>query len=338
MKQRVAYIDVFRGLVMLIVVYSHLLLFSVGYEEKSNLTVFFRDFYLMSFFFISGFVGNKIVNWDFEYAGHFIRKKIISLLIPSLVCLGLFCYMTDNNYLIALNGGSKSGYWFTMVLFEMFLIYAIFQLMTNKIKKNNLKTCLLIILLLISYVLNKFCDISDVLSETLSIGYLLIYLPSFLIGIICRMNMTVFYKLIEYKYLPIFLVLIVIFSLKSKIIPSYITCILSTLLVFMQIRKIVSVSDASIIKRKCIGLFQIIGQNTIQIYFLHYYLLFRLPDFIVNYMHGLYYDKCFLIHSSVGFVEFIILGILSMFISYCCIIIAKILNTVPYLSKFMFGK
>lgn len=338
MKQRVVYIDVFRGSVMLIVVYSHLLIFSVGYKETSNLTNFFRDFYLMSFFFISGFVGNKIVNWNGEYTISYIGKKIKSLLIPSLFSLGLFCYMLDYNYLEALTNESKIGYWFTIVLFEMFLIYAIFQFLTDKIKKNNIKTLLVIFLALIFYVLHKFCDTTDVLSKTLCLGNLLLYLPSFFLGIICHMNIEKFHQLINNKYLPILIVLVILISLRFKIIPYFVMCILITLLMFMQIKKIVSASKGSLMKQKCISLLQAIGQNTIQIYFLHYYLLFRLPDSIVNYMHGLYYDKCFLIHSSVGFIEFIIIGILSIFISYSCIIIAKFLNSIPYFSRFMFGK
>lgn len=50
MKERFIYIDIFRGLCMFVVIYSHILLFSIGYPQTSLLTDFLRGFFLNSFF------------------------------------------------------------------------------------------------------------------------------------------------------------------------------------------------------------------------------------------------------------------------------------------------
>lgn len=57
MKQRLLYIDVLRGIAILIVIYSHILLFCVGYSETSALTNLLRLYFLNGFFFHIWFYG-----------------------------------------------------------------------------------------------------------------------------------------------------------------------------------------------------------------------------------------------------------------------------------------
>lgn len=113
--------------------YSHILLFCIGYTETSLLTDFLRGFYLNTFFFISGFLSYK-ANWDFSTTRNFLKKKIATLLIPTLFCLGVFCFFMRINYMTSLLDANKSGYWFTFTLFEMFSLYAIHSYITNTIK------------------------------------------------------------------------------------------------------------------------------------------------------------------------------------------------------------
>ena len=59
MKERLLYIDVLRGIAILTVVYSHILLFCVGYSETSFVTDLLRKYFLNGFFFLSGFMAYK---------------------------------------------------------------------------------------------------------------------------------------------------------------------------------------------------------------------------------------------------------------------------------------
>lgn len=59
MKERLLYIDVLRGIAILTVVYSHILLFCVGYSETSFMTDLLRKYFLNAFFFLSGFMAYK---------------------------------------------------------------------------------------------------------------------------------------------------------------------------------------------------------------------------------------------------------------------------------------
>lgn len=81
---------------------------------------------------------------------------------------------------------------------------------------------------------------------------------------------------------------------------------------------------------------QIIGQNTIQIYFLHYFLLFKMPHGVVNFTHSMY-EGSIANHCS-SIVELSIYGTISVCIALVCIAIRNFLAYIPYVSTIMFGK
>lgn len=128
MKERLLYIDVLRGIAILTVVYSHILLFCVGYSETSFMTDLLRKYFLNAFFFLSGFMAyKKSPSLTLYQTGYFheLWKKVKQLLIPTLVSGGLYCVYCAGNPYAFLADGAKGGYWFTIALFIMFVIYLI---------------------------------------------------------------------------------------------------------------------------------------------------------------------------------------------------------------------
>lgn len=88
MKERLLYIDVLRGIAILTVVYSHILLFCVGYSETSFMTDLLRKYFLNAFFFLSGFMAyKKSPSLTLYQTGYFheLWKKVKQLLIPTLL-------------------------------------------------------------------------------------------------------------------------------------------------------------------------------------------------------------------------------------------------------------
>lgn len=99
MKERLLYIDVLRGIAILIVIYSHILLFCVGYSETSALTNFLRLYFLNGFFFISGFMAYKTFTPNLLEMLKNLWKKIATLLIPTLITGGLYsAYVHENPF------------------------------------------------------------------------------------------------------------------------------------------------------------------------------------------------------------------------------------------------
>lgn len=338
MKERYAYIDICRGLCMLIVIYSHLLLFSLGYPHCSLLTDFLRGFFLNSFFFISGFISYKERNWNISNTKSFLVKKVKTLLVPSFISLGFFCFIVNGNYINALIGSSKSGYWFTFVLFEMFFLYASIFAVTNNIKSKKWKTIFLLILAIMSYAFKKMLVEEELIFNILSLDNLLYYFPLFLLGTICRINIELFYEIIDRKFIKILLFIIVCLKLLCHCIPLIIYNVSITLFVFYMIKDIITTgTNSNTIYKYSTSVLQRIGQNTLPIYFLHYFILFKYPKSLCNYLQGLYSDTCFAGNSCAGFVELIIIGMTSLLIAVTCIYMAKLLSYVPYLNTLMFG-
>lgn len=337
MKERFIHVDILRGICMFTVIYSHILLFCIGYEETSLLTIFLRSFYLNSFFFISGFVSYNTTYWNLSNTKTFLAKKLKSLLIPSFFCLGVFCFFHKINYITAILETTKAGYWFTFVLFEMFCLYALYSYITNTIKNKKLKTVIVIFLALVSYLLNKIHITNNIGGNIFNIGELLYYLPLFWIGIACKINIDFFHRIINLKFIKVILFMMVMIGLKTNYIPLIVYSIACTLFIYTIIKDLAENRNYKKAKEISINILNTIGQNTLPIYFLHYFFLFRYPNSIINYMHELYSDNCFATHSCAGLIEFIIVGITSLFISFTCVYIAEILNYIPYIGALMFG-
>lgn len=227
---------------------------------------------------------------------------------------------------------TKSGYWFTFVLFEMFSLYAIYSYFTNTIRNKKWQTILLIFLAFAAYLINKLHIMVNPQKDLFNISGLLYYIPLFWIGIACRINIELFHKIIDLKYIKIILFAIVLLGLKTNIIPLIIYSISSTLFVYTIIKDITRNKPYGRVKKFANNILKTIGQNTLQIYFLHYFLLFKYPESITSYMQNLYSEDCL-----VGYTEFIMVGSICILISFTCIYIARILNYIPYVNTLMFG-
>lgn len=338
MNNRLLHIDIYRAICIIVVIYSHLLLFSIGYKEESFITIFIRTFFLNAFFFISGYVfyKDKIIYLNQFYIE--IYKKTKSILFPSFISLWIFTYINGSDFIKSLFSSSKGGYWFTFVLFEMFVIFLCINLVINRIKSKIVRLVIIVAVTFILYYFNKANIFSGIYIDLFSLGGLMYYIPVFGLGIICKLYDDIFNKILNNKNV-LFISSIIIFFIFNNIdiIPLIIRNIVTTLFVLQLIFHIVNSIDLSKYK-VLISNLSIIGTNTLQIYFLHYYFLFRLPEPLISYMHSLHSDHCFVSTSCASLVEFIVIGTLSTAISFLCIYIAKIINLIPFANMFLFGK
>lgn len=65
-----------------------------------------------------------------------------------------------------------------------------------------------------------------------------------------------------------------------------------------------------------------IGKHSLEVYFLHYYLLFKI-DFLCRWLSQLTSDYCFRSHSCIFVVEIVLVGVIAMAICYLCMMIKK---------------
>lgn len=338
MNNRLLHIDIYRAICIIVVIYSHLLLFSVGYKEEAFITIFMRAFFLNAFFFISGYVFYQNIYIDFNQFYMSIYKKIKSILLPSLISLCVFSHIYSFNFIKTLFSDNKGGYWFTFVLFEMFVLFLFINLLINRVKNRIIRLFIIIAITSILYYFNKINILSSIYKDFFSLGGLMYYVPAFALGVICKLYDDIFNKVLNNKNILFIsgIIILLIFT-NMSIIPFIIRNIITTLFVLQLIYHILNSIDLSRYKILISNL-SLIGTNTVQIYFLHYYFLFRLPEPLISYMHSLHSDSCFASTSCASFVEFIVIGTLSIFISFVCIYVAKIINVIPYANMLLFGK
>ena len=128
-----------RGFTMLLVVYTHILDFSypIDYYAINSYNTLIRLFRMPLFFFVSGFVlykANQI--WDFKNSITFIVKKFKVQIISTMIFMSLFCYIFDISIFNAIFRNGKAGYWFTITLFEYYILYITITTLLKNIKNK----------------------------------------------------------------------------------------------------------------------------------------------------------------------------------------------------------
>lgn len=125
-KKRIAYLDAIKCLSILMVIDLHVLEGN-GFKPYENLASQMMYAPVMpSFFFVSGFLAYK-QSMSIKDVWSIIRKKFVFLVIPALVfCLGMD--LMNHKCLLRFLSEGMHGYWFTIVLFECFLIYYLITL------------------------------------------------------------------------------------------------------------------------------------------------------------------------------------------------------------------
>lgn len=336
-NKRLRYIDCLRGFSMIFVVYHHILLFSIGAEVPSSwFAELVKTFRMPLFFFISGFVSYKIAfDWNIKNFGILLTKKLRGQLFPTFVMFFIFVLLHDKAFSENIFSDQKSGYWFTLVSFEIFLIYCIINLATRRIKSQNI---LLIILfasaLFISCVLKRYDFFYSRTSNVFSLIFVLQYYFYFIFGIIVKAKLNTFHKLIENNIFNS--VIFILAFILPYFFPAYCwkIIILSRLCcIYTLFYKTQTYLESDNILSNGLSL---IGTHTLEIYFLHYFLLFRLP-LITLLLKAIINDVCFHGSSAEWLVEIIIIGCLSILICLICIGIKKFIDFFPIISEFCFG-
>ncbi|MBR2151541.1 MAG: acyltransferase [Prevotella sp.] len=131
-KKRIAYLDALKCLAILLVIDLHIMAVN-GFKPYENLASQMMYAPVMPlFFFVSGFLAYK-QSMSIKDAWVNIRKKFVFLVIPALVFRVATDLMNQKSLFSFITGGMH-GYWFTIVLFECFLVYYLITLVIKNEK------------------------------------------------------------------------------------------------------------------------------------------------------------------------------------------------------------
>ena len=159
-----------------------------SYDTLSGFMLYTFD--LPLFFFISGFLAYK-PKMTFKDVGIEIKKKFYLLVIPAITFSFFYNLLAHNSLLSPLYNGF-SRYWFTISLFECFLIYYVVQITTQN---TRLKTILVVLFAITGIALLSIY--SEFGPKVIDFNHLCKYFYFFVIGLLARKYQHVFDKLVQ---------------------------------------------------------------------------------------------------------------------------------------------
>lgn len=354
---RIEWIDAMRGFAIIVIVFNHIEHFGFGYcNEVGSLRNLLTLVQLPIFYFISGYLALQPSQLITKDCRRFVQQKVYALFIPTIIFGCLFSvtvYASIRGYANPLRGicsmiidSAKNGYWFTIVLLEMFIVYYVASYYCANSKRQTSKVLLLIAVLFwaVSYpctndhIVNNGAirldapNLVQAAINCLSLNRLFYYFQWFVFGnIFARNKETLFEKIKDGKTPAIILVSFVCLYLVYNTIDNvYIYNVLKVVLGYLGLLIIVSFfytyqdsfkSDSFIGKS-----LQYVGKRTLDVYLIHFYFIPSLPCI-----------GAWFIENPNVVIELAFVTILSILVVITCLIISNILRISPLLSHYLFG-
>ncbi|MDN0066647.1 acyltransferase family protein [Bacteroides gallinaceum] len=321
MKKRDLTIDLMKGIAIFLVVLGHVIWITSGQDEFPLRKLIF-SVHMPLFFFASGYLTPKLTNTSLIRT--FLVKKC-RLLLPLIVFGLLDIVLYDENWAQweEFLRWEKFGLWFFFALFCFNVTYASCQYILRERNNKLLEIVILIIPVLISIALRKYqhTEIGNALNFMQAYNY-----AFFLMGIVIK-----HYGLEEIaRRNDVGVILLAIYATglytghPALNIPMKAS---GVLLIFSSLKTIVENGVAT--NTKMGGVIATMGQNTLCIYVLHYYLLRTLDKLPLNILEFVYSSPVYYL---------IIMSIVSSFLVFLSIVGGKFLCTNIYIRKYAFGK
>ena len=357
-KPRLEWLDALRGFTMILVVANHVAgMAFVQTRLQSSSLPFLLLFRMPLFFFISGFLAYKSgLLWSGSQLWQLTSKKLRVQIIPTVVFFLLAMVVLKPNFLTglqeALASPMKGGYWFTLCLLYMFLVYYACCYLGQRLLRRFswLRSWhLLALAFIVSLAVYETCYLprhfvwgfgrrnggSPFLDATTLIQ-LMRYMPFFLFGNIVRRYWEQAQRLFDSRWFYPLLITVVIFAafdclkwhtlrMEWANLPHTLARFGLPLICFLYFRHY----QQYFTKLSVIGVsLQYIGRRTLDIYLLHFLFLPNLPEV------GSFFDQ----HRHNFVIDTTASVLIALVVIAFCIITSNILRVSPLLKKWLFGR
>lgn len=350
--KRIEYIDAMRGFAMILVVSPHILNFGYSHSfgndfslEGNNFLSFnslFVLFHMPLFFFISGFLlYNKDFEWNLQNIALLVTKKAKTLLIPTIFFLFIYTFITDASFIDCCCNSSKWGYWFTVALFEYFIIYALYRFICNLMgKKNGIDWILILGSLILYFMVTPTCLRWLNIIDTTACGIIglenLNYFLFFAIGTLVIKHFVHVQNLLD-KGLVSGIGILLFFGTCIYVLHNgyfsnsiytrlflIISGFLGLMIVFSFFRKYQSSFTSDTVIGKSL---QYIGRRTLDIYLLHYFFLPRNLDIIGHFFSN----------NPNQTLELVVSFVLALIVIGICLVTSQVIRISPILAHWLSG-
>lgn len=325
---------------MITVVFLHVLFFLGIGSASTKIGSFGMMYMLPLFFFVSGYFA--YLKPDMMTRKRFpsiFSRKIKALILCTFVFYTIFQWTHDAN-IFAWTSNGFSWFWFTIALFQMYIIYYSICFIREKLN-DRAENYALLFILIISIGLQSFGNVYGTIGSVLHWYEIVIFIQFFILGIICRKYEAKFIELINKNTIRTFIIasgiILTIIVLHrgdqiyttNKIAYSIIylleryALILTLFIVFYQAKDKFESTNQNFSSK----VLTLIGRRTLDIYMLH---VFFLPT--LRWMGPYLIDggNMMLIQLTVGLlITFADIAV--------CLAISNILRSSGIISNWLFG-
>ena len=345
--KRIQWIDALRGFTMILVVFAHV--YAFGFESvNKNTTDFFSQFMMPLFFFISGYIAYRTnERWDFSLYKTQMLKKMRIQIIPTLFFGLLFSILVlapsfgvtrGESISYFINSPSKYGYWFTIALLLMFIIYYTTSLLLSKCRLATRQIVLAVVALLM-FLATLACKsfLHSDIANHLCLTNTFKYFQFFVFGNIIACYQEQIFRFLQKPHvigviILLFLGLYIVnrFLKDSSLINT--TPGKTTSIVIAQLVRYCGIISLVCAFRHYESFFssetridrglQYIGKRTLDIYLLHYFLIPKLPSV----------GRRFAGTDNIV-IEITLTILVSLLVILFCLIISNFLRTSPFLAS-----
>lgn len=142
MKQRLQYFDILKGIAIFMVVMGHVIAFCVRGIDRASIIKFIGEIHMPLFFFISGWFTFKLLpDGCVRVPNLWQRAKqlLVPMVIVSTIWIIYFPHSGietpfESTFDELWSSPMKNGYWFTFVLFQIIVLYALFAPLFTRLK------------------------------------------------------------------------------------------------------------------------------------------------------------------------------------------------------------
>lgn len=287
---RLQYFDMIKGIAIFLVVMGHVLTMCIRDIDQAFLFKMIGEIHMPLFFFISGFFTYKATE-NRTFLSPKLKQRFLQLIVPFFIVGTLWIlYFPHSGLQSPLKPGFngfyldiwKNGYWFTLCLFEIILIY-------SSICKLFASTSSLLTQLLIAsltwIIIGVFAFILLPINYVNILGFQLVFqfYPIFMTGLFARRFQNQFVNLISNSRiytLALLLTCIVLYfvcySWEFSWLNSMNLYFLRVILHITLAIVIINIINNYTIKTNNIAIktFSYLGKESLAIYLLHYFFLF----------------------------------------------------------------
>ncbi|MGN0224385.1 MAG: acyltransferase family protein [Muribaculaceae bacterium] len=304
-KQRIHHFDMLKGVAMFMVVMGHVLAFCVREIDRATIFKVFEQVHMPLFFFVSGWFTYKL-----DDRGRLILPKLaqraVRLLLPMVAVSSIWVWYFPHSgvetpfastFEELWTSAYKNGYWFTLVLFEIVLLYAAIRPLLNRCRQWWASAVVIAAVFAVLYWLN---GLSGRVGEVMSLGMITAYAPVFFAGLLARRYRDGFERLADSSTAQTVSILVASAAIYAACWPweahlegsqrMFAQVVAHPFLALVAYRLFrdwgtaAFAPEASPVARGIARMWEYIGTQSLGIYLLHYFFLFPMGSVVRGWM------------------------------------------------------